>query len=72
MKPADFKSVGANLTKVAGKSPGAGYPNWASIANAGAKAAGSNDLAGVKGACKSCHDQYKKKFKDENRDMPFP
>jgi hypothetical protein len=70
--PPPWDTLVKNLKTIAGKSPGAGYPNWSKNANDGAAAAGKKDLAGVKAACKACHDDYKKKFKDENRDMSFP
>lgn len=44
-----------------------GYTNWASISKDGAKAAKAGDLAAAKASCRSCHDQYKKKYKDELR-----
>lgn len=44
-----------------------GYGNWASIANDGAKAAKAGDLAAAKASCRTCHDQYKQKYKDQHR-----
>lgn len=46
----------------------AGYTNWVSISKDGAKAAKAGDLAGAKASCRSCHDQYKNKYKTEMRD----
>jgi hypothetical protein len=44
-----------------------GYPNWASIAKDGAAAATSGDLTAAKASCRTCHDQYKQKYKTEIR-----
>ena len=71
-EPPPWDALAKNLKVIAGKSPGAAFPNWAKNANDGAAAAGKKDLAGVKASCKTCHDAYKKKFKEESRDMPFP
>jgi len=45
-----------------------GYPNWASISNDGAKAARSGNIEAAKAACRTCHDQYKERYKKELRD----
>lgn len=42
-----------------------GYPNWVSISKDGAAAARSGDLDAAKASCRSCHDQYKQKYKAE-------
>lgn len=44
-----------------------GYPNWASISKDGAKAAHDQNLDAVKAACRGCHNQYQKKYRDEMR-----
>jgi hypothetical protein len=44
-----------------------GYTNWASISHDGAKAAKGGDLTAAKASCRSCHDQYKKKYQAEMR-----
>lgn len=44
-----------------------GYVNWASISRDGAAAARTGDLTAAKAACRSCHDQYKAKYKEELR-----
>jgi len=62
----DTEKLGVALTKAASFAP-AGYTNWASIANDGAKAAKGGDLNAAKAACRTCHDQYKAKYKSENR-----
>ncbi|HQY62547.1 MAG: hypothetical protein IPF92_14895 [Myxococcales bacterium] len=45
-----------------------GYTNWASISRDGAKAAKLGKLDGAKAACRSCHDQYKAKYRLAFRD----
>lgn len=62
----DTAKLGEALDKAAGYGP-AGYANWKSIANDGAKAAKGGDLAAAKASCRSCHDQYKKKYQAELR-----
>jgi hypothetical protein len=54
------------LEKIVALAP-PGYPNWASIAKDGAAAAKSGDLTAAKASCRSCHDQYKLKYKTEIR-----
>jgi hypothetical protein len=46
--------------------------NWDAIAKAGVTAAKANDAAGVKAACKSCHDSFKDKYKAQFRTKPSP
>lgn len=62
----DTAALGAALEKAAAFAP-PGYTNWASISNDGAKAAKAGDLAAAKASCRSCHDQYKKKYQAELR-----
>jgi hypothetical protein len=70
--PMPFDALASNFAKVASKSPGADYPEWQSIAKGGADAAKAKDAGKVKAACKSCHDKYKKQFKEKNREWSFP
>jgi hypothetical protein len=51
--------------------PPPGFGSWSSIAKDGAAKARANDIDGAKAACKSCHQQYKAKYKTEMRDRPF-
>jgi hypothetical protein len=44
-----------------------GYANWASISKDGAKAAHDQSVDAVKAACRGCHNQYQKKYRDEMR-----
>lgn len=62
----DTAKLGEVLEKAAAFAP-PGFTNWKSIANDGAKAAKGGDLAAAKASCRSCHDQYKKKYQAEQR-----
>lgn len=62
----DTAALAIALEKAASFAP-AGYTNWTSISNDGAKAAKGGDLAAAKASCRSCHDQYKKKYQAEFR-----
>jgi hypothetical protein len=68
----DYATLQKSLELVASKPPSADYANWASISKAGAAAAAKQDLAGVKAACKQCHDQYKQKYIAEFPSRAFP
>jgi hypothetical protein len=62
----DLPGLATALDKIAGLAP-AGYTNWASIAKDGAKAARAGDMTATKASCRTCHDQYKDKYKKEMR-----
>jgi hypothetical protein len=62
----DTAALGVALDKAAGFAP-PGYSNWVSIAKDGAKAAKANDMTAAKASCRTCHDQYKEKYKKEMR-----
>jgi hypothetical protein len=69
MSAQDFDALAAALDKVVGFAPpGSGYANWTSISKDGANAARAQSLDGVKASCRSCHNQYKEKYKKELRD----
>jgi hypothetical protein len=70
MSHEDFEGLAAALDTVATFAPD-GYTNWASIAKDGANAAREQSLDGVKATCRSCHRQYKDKYKKELRDRPI-
>jgi len=74
MAPAAASGDGAALAKaleyVAGKAPD-GFKDWATISKAGADKAKAGDVDGAKKSCKTCHDQYKAKYKAEVRDRAF-
>jgi hypothetical protein len=65
--PAEFEAF---FKKVAGFAPGAGFEKWATIANEGAAKAKGGDVEGAKAACKTCHTEYKAKYKSDIRDKP--
>ena len=60
----DFPALATALDKAATFAP-AGYTNWASIAKDGAKAARAQDMTATKASCRTCHEQYKEKFKKD-------
>ncbi len=62
----DLPGLATVLDKVVAFAP-PGYTNWASIAKDGANAARAGDLAAAKASCRTCHDQYKQKYKTEHR-----
>jgi cytochrome c553 len=66
MGASDTAALAVALDKAATYAP-PGYANWASIAKDGAKAAKGGDLAAAKASCRTCHDQYKTKYKAEMR-----
>jgi hypothetical protein len=66
----DAPGLAKGLEYIAAHAP-AGMPNWASIAKGGAAKAAAGDVAGAKASCKTCHDQYKNKYKAEMRDRAF-
>jgi hypothetical protein len=69
----DFDALKKAFDLVASKPlPGTDYPNWVATAQEGSAAAAKQDLAGVKAACKHCHDPYKEKYKMDFVDRAFP
>ena len=54
------------LTKLAAAAP-AGYDDWAAISEAGANAAKSGDMPGVKASCGNCHAKHRARFRAELR-----
>lgn len=68
MKGTDTAKVADLLDKLAKMAP-ATYADWAKIAtDAAAEVRAKKDLGPAKKACKACHDQYKKRWKSEDRD----
>jgi hypothetical protein len=68
----DFDALVEALERIAAFAPAdSGYRNWASIARDGADAARIESLDAVKAACRSCHQQYRAKYKQEMRDRPL-
>lgn len=71
MMSKDWAALVTALDTIATFGP-AGYTNWVSIAKDGANAARAADENGVKAACRSCHEQYKAKYRAELRTRPIP
>jgi len=72
MADGDMKGVATGLDKAATLSPDASWSDWPTFAKAGADAARKNDTAGVKAACKNCHDKFKQQYKDKYRSRALP
>jgi hypothetical protein len=66
----DADALAKALDYVAKHAP-PGLDKWTSIANEGKEAAGKKDIDGAKKSCKTCHDMYKNKYKEEMRDRAF-
>jgi len=45
----------------------ADYAHWSELASGGAEAARNKDEAGVRAACKQCHDQLRSRYRRERR-----
>jgi hypothetical protein len=43
------------------------YARWTDLASHGAEAARNKDSAGVRAACKTCHDQHRSRYRRERR-----
>jgi hypothetical protein len=67
----NFDALAELLAKTAAFAP-QGYTNWASISRDGADAARVQSLDAVKASCRSCHNQYRAKYKAEMRARPLP
>jgi hypothetical protein len=63
----DFDALRAALDELETFAP-TGYPNWVSIARDGSEAARVQDLGAVKASCRSCHAQYRDRYRRELRD----
>jgi hypothetical protein len=61
----DFQALQKMLQRLADNPPGANYPKWSRIAQAGADSARNQDVQGVKRSCRDCHDAYKEAYKRE-------
>ena len=72
----DFGALQKGFDAVAAKPPAKGassdYAQWAAIAKKGSAAAAASDAAGVKAACKGCHDQYKQAYITDYPTRAFP
>ena len=74
----DMAGLAAAFEKISKSSPEPKWngpdakQHWDAIAKGGIAAAMANDAAGVKAACKACHDNYKDKYKAQFRLKPLP
>ena len=66
----DAKRLSSALDYVATHVP-AGFDGWAAIARAGADKARAGDVDGARASCRTCHDQFKARYRAERRDAPF-
>jgi hypothetical protein len=73
----DMPALAAALEKAANLAPDPSWngkdakASWDAIAKAGAAAARANDAVGVKASCKTCHDVWKDKYKQQFRSKPI-
>jgi len=67
----DYDALADVLDKTVALAP-PGYVNWASIARDGAAAARVQSLDAVKASCRSCHNQFRGRYKAEMRARPLP
>lgn len=66
LRAKDYPRLQAALDQLA-DTGGVPYDDWASIAKAGAAAAGEQDMSGVRAACKHCHDSHRDAFRSAMR-----
>jgi hypothetical protein len=66
----DTAALSTAFDHVATLSPDPSWAGWGQAASAGSTAAKSKDMAGVKAACKACHDGFKDKYKTQFRARP--
>jgi hypothetical protein len=66
----DADALAKAFDYVASHAP-AGFSDWSKIAKSGGDAAKAKKVEDAKKACKTCHDEYKSKYKDEMRDKAF-
>jgi hypothetical protein len=67
----NFEALAAVLGRTVALAP-EGYANWASISRDGADAARVQNLDAVKASCRSCHNQYRGRYRAEMRARPLP
>ena len=74
----DMAALAADFDKLTKMAPDPSWngadpkANWDAISKAGLAAAKANDAAAVKATCKSCHDAFKDKYKQQFRTKPAP
>lgn len=66
MNAGDNSRLAASFDQLASRVP-VGYTGWEASARRAAEAARKADTAAVKAECKSCHDQFRERFRSEMR-----
>ena len=67
MQSNDAAKVGAVLEQIAKMTPPGAYPKWEKISIDGAAAGKSGDFGAAKASCRTCHEEYKAKYKADDR-----
>lgn len=70
MNAGDNARLAEALDKLAHHAP-EGYSGWEMSARRGADAARAGDSVATKAECKSCHDQFRERFRSEIRGVPL-
>jgi len=66
MNAGDNARLATSLDQLATHVP-AGYSGWEASAKRAADAARAGDAVAIKAECKSCHDQFRERFRTEMR-----
>ncbi len=67
MQSNDAAKVGVVLEQIAKMTPPGAYPKWEKISVDGAAAGKSGDYGAAKASCRTCHEEYKSKYKNDDR-----
>jgi hypothetical protein len=70
-READFGRLARALDELQVRAP-AGYAHWSERASGAASAARKRDAAGVRAACKHCHDEHRAQYRRERRNAAWP
>lgn len=71
MTAGDAKALSRAFQRIESFSP-PGYPDWPSLARAGAAAARDGNLERCRAACKTCHDAHAGRYRRELRSASLP
>jgi len=71
IKTPSFEVLTRALSVVARNAP-AGFPDWAPLAERGARAAAARDINGVRQNCADCHHHYRASYRRTLRAHPYP
>ena len=66
----NFERMAGALDQLQAHAP-EGYGNWAEVSGNAAAAARKQDIAAVRQACKTCHDEHRGRYRRERRDAPW-